>query len=73
MKYARQSVVVGSFFIALTNGAQASTDCMGLPSQQQVQGTLEKIVESGNGGIFKPNAMWAAVVNRAGEIWRIVY
>ena len=68
MKHVRQLVVLGSLFVVLTSDAQASTDCKGLPSQQQVQGTLEKIVESGNGGIFKPNAMWAAVVNRAGEI-----
>ena len=72
MKHLRQSLVISSvlvsFLTLLSTAAYASTDCKGLPSQQQVQGSLEKMVESGNGGIFKPNAMWAAVVNRAGEI-----
>jgi len=33
-----------------------------------VQNALNEVVASGNGGIFKPNMMWAAVVDRNGVL-----
>jgi hypothetical protein len=33
-----------------------------------VLGQLGSVVQSGNGGLFKPNEMWAAVVDRQGVL-----
>ena len=46
----------------------ASPDCKGLPTQQQLETAVLKVVARDNGGIFKPNAMWATIVNRSGEV-----
>ena len=34
----------------------------------QIQGTLSAVVSEGNGGIFSPNRMWSAVVDRQGRL-----
>ena len=45
-----------------------SSRCKGLPTYHQLAQQLAVIVKENNGGIFKPNAMWATVVNRAGDV-----
>ena len=37
-----------------------------------VQGQLASVVQSGNGGIFKPNRMWSAVVDRVGRLCSVI-
>jgi uncharacterized protein GlcG (DUF336 family) len=37
-----------------------------------VQGQLASVVQSGNGGIFKPNRMWSAIVDRQGRLCSII-
>jgi uncharacterized protein GlcG (DUF336 family) len=55
--------------LPLASRALAATpDCKGLPTQAQLQSSLAQVVENGNGGFFKPNMMWAAIVNRAGQV-----
>jgi uncharacterized protein GlcG (DUF336 family) len=34
----------------------------------QIQGTLSEVVTKNNGGIFSPNRMWSAVVDRQGRL-----
>jgi hypothetical protein len=44
-------------------------NCVGLPSESDLKPAL--IASAGNhaGGLFEGTRMWAAVVNRDGEIW----
>lgn len=37
-----------------------------------VQKTLSQVVQSGNGGLFKPNLMWSAVVDRTGVLCSVI-
>jgi uncharacterized protein GlcG (DUF336 family) len=37
-----------------------------------VQGQLASVVASGNGGIFTPNRMWSAVVDRQGRLCSVI-
>jgi uncharacterized protein GlcG (DUF336 family) len=37
-----------------------------------VQNTLGQVVQSGNGGIFAPNRMWSAIVDRAGVLCSVI-
>lgn len=37
-----------------------------------VQATLAQVVQSGNGGLFKPNLMWSAVVDRSGTVCSVI-
>lgn len=46
----------------------AAPDCKDLPNRDQLLQSLSRVVVHGNGGIFKPNAMWAVVVNRSGVV-----
>lgn len=58
-----------TLFSPLAAKAQgASPDCHGLPTHEQIAAKLRQIVIDGNGGIFKPNAMWVTVLNRSGEV-----
>lgn len=38
---------------------------------QRIQAQLAPVVASGNGGLFTPNRMWSAVVDRAGRVCSI--
>ncbi len=37
-----------------------------------VQATLSQVVQSGNGGIFTPNRMWSAIVDRTGVLCSVI-
>ena len=37
-----------------------------------VQNTLATVVQSGNGGIFTPNRMWSAIVDRTGVLCSVI-
>lgn len=60
--------LVAALLLSSAVPAFAAPDCKGLPSYKSLQAVLAKISENGNGGIFKPNAMWATVVNRSGQV-----
>jgi uncharacterized protein GlcG (DUF336 family) len=66
----RRSLLPSTFAsVALAAGsAAAAPDCQGLPTQKALAATLAKVVVDGNAGIFKPNMMWATIVNRAGQV-----
>jgi uncharacterized protein GlcG (DUF336 family) len=61
-------------FIAGTMAAHAEQNC-GIPNSivQAVQSQLKTVVNlsDGNGGIFKPNRMWSAIVDRQGVLCSI--
>ncbi len=65
---------VALFFVATTATAYADTAC-GLPTGivQAVQSQLKTVVNlsDANGGIFKPNRMWSAIVDRQGVLCSI--
>ena len=42
--------------------------CTELPDQAKLSAILQEVVQSGNGGLFKPNAMWATLVDRSGVV-----
>ena len=37
-----------------------------------VQGQLQNVVKDGNGGLFKPNMMWSAIVDRKGVVCSVI-
>jgi len=39
---------------------------------EKLQATLDAIAQSGNGGIFTPNRMWSAVVDRKGVLCSVI-
>ncbi len=45
-----------------------------IPAQivQSIQNTLAQTVQLSNGGIFSPNRMWSAVVDRAGRLCSVI-
>ena len=51
-----------------TRALAASADCKGLPTQAQLLASLTSVAQNGNSGLFKPNEMWATVVNRSGQV-----
>ncbi len=67
-------------FSALTLAQSMSASSY--PSQQQcsispmtlaqIQGTLASVIQSGNGGLFRPNNMWAAIVDRKGVLCSVI-
>ncbi len=69
-------IATGVAFAFLSTGAwsQQNSD---YPQQQcsipaavvaNIQGQLQAVIQSGNGGIFKPNNMWSAIVDRKGVL-----
>jgi hypothetical protein len=52
----------------------AVTQLCGIPQTQvaALQNKLHSVVQSGNGGLFKPNEMWSAVVDRHGVLCSVV-
>lgn len=57
--------------LALANSAMASdgqTNCQGLPSEAQLKDLLNSVAGPAIGGLFNGARMWAAVVNRDGEV-----
>lgn len=56
-----------------SHGAKADEGC-GLPFQvvARVQSQLATVVTSGNGGLFTPNMMWSAVVDRKGRLCSVI-
>jgi len=70
-----QSVFVSmamATFVLFSTSAFAKCADKDLPSREQLVASLSRVVESGNGGIFKPNAMWLTMVNRSGEVCAVV-
>ena len=65
--------LVGGSVLAFSNAGLASeNNCAQLPQYTQLKSALEKIVQVKNGGIFTPNLMWAAVVDRNGVVCAVV-
>ena len=48
--------------------AQGSDSCNDLPSDVQLKKLLKLAAGNNAGGLFDGNRMWAAVVNRSGEV-----
>jgi uncharacterized protein GlcG (DUF336 family) len=64
--------LVLSTMSAMSSPALAKCVEKDLPTRNQLVASLTRVVESGNGGIFKPNAMWITMVNRSGEVCAVV-
>lgn len=62
------TVVLVSSLWTMSAFAAGKGACDGLPSHDLLQKTLVEVSQSGNGGLFTPNAMWATVVGRDGSV-----
>ena len=56
---------LAAIFVTSTSIAKP---CAGLPTEGQLSAILTEVVRDGNGGLFKPNAMWATIVDRTGVV-----
>ena len=55
--------------LALCSGTDAlAANCSGLPSESQLRQAMVAVAGPAIGGLFNGERMWAAVVNRDGEI-----
>jgi len=61
-----QNLIAGLCFLG--SSLAMAAPCTDLPSHEALTQALKDAVQDGNGGIFKPNAMWAAVVDRGGTV-----
>ncbi len=63
-------LLVGTFLCVAAASAFADDDtkgcALGAGAIKMVEGALSQVVSDGNGGIFTPNMMWAAIVDRNG-------
>jgi uncharacterized protein GlcG (DUF336 family) len=70
----KKIVLAGTILLAAINGARAQNNqgnngCSLSPLVvASVLGQLSSVVQTGNGGLFTPNRMWAAVVDRQGVL-----
>jgi len=68
----KKALVVGLFLCAACVPAFADDEVRGCAlgggAIGSVQAALNEVVSNGNGGIFSPNMMWAAVVDRKGVL-----
>lgn len=68
----KKALLVGTLLYVASVPAFAddgATGCaLGANAINGVQAALNRVVASGNGGIFKPNMMWAALVDRNGVL-----
>jgi uncharacterized protein GlcG (DUF336 family) len=66
----KKTLLVSAFLCGVSAQAFAEDEAagcaLGASAVQAVQGALNEVVASGNGGIFTPNMMWAALVDRNG-------
>lgn len=56
------------FASAGTAAAHAKNACASLPKHAALERALAEAVKDGNGGLFTPNMMWAAIVDRSGVV-----
>jgi uncharacterized protein GlcG (DUF336 family) len=76
MFHHRPAIMVAALAMAATTGASAQNNqgdqpagCSLSPSTvNNVLGKLGSVVQGNNGGLFSPNRMWAAVVDRQGVL-----
>ena len=70
MRYSLIAVALG---LVCSTPALADEECL-LPNQvvRNLQSKLATVVSDGNGGLFKPNRMWSAVVDRQGTLCSVI-
>ena len=74
----KRVLIAGASFAMLSATAAYATDsgfgpCAIDPGVvKSVQEQLFKVVQDGNGGLFKPNLMWSAVVDRRGVVCSVI-
>jgi len=76
----KKALFAGAMLLAGSSGSWAQAPLLPHPefcslSQSvvgNVLGQLHSVVQSGNGGLFTPNRMWAAVVDRKGVLCDVV-
>jgi uncharacterized protein GlcG (DUF336 family) len=63
-------IVIVMVFLASSTafGALGADNCKGLPTAEQLQQYMKTAADSSVGGLFNGERMWAAVVNRDGEL-----
>ena len=68
----KKALLLGAVWCAASAPAFADDEgagcALGAGAVQAVRAALNEVVASGNGGIFTPNMMWAAVVDRNGVL-----
>lgn len=74
----KRVLVAGASFAMLSATAAYATDsgfgpcAIDAGTVKSVQEQLFKVVQDGNGGLFKPNLMWSAVVDRRGVVCSVI-
>ncbi len=68
MKTSARLAAAFSLLLAVPASAAPSSGCKELPDHKRLEAALAGVVADGNGGIFKPNTMWATIVDRSGEV-----
>ncbi|MGI4952603.1 MAG: GlcG/HbpS family heme-binding protein [Janthinobacterium lividum] len=60
--------------IGFASHARAEHGACDIPETtvEQLQTQLSSVVSDGNGGLFKPNSMWSAVVDRRGRLCSVI-
>ena len=74
----KRVLIAGASFAMLSATAAYATDsgfgpcAIDAGTVKSVQEQLFKVVQDGNGGLFKPNLMWSAVVDRRGVVCSVI-
>jgi len=65
---------ISAVLICASGTASAGTGCTIAPDVvRSLQAQLATVVTLDNGGLFSPNRMWSAVVDRAGTLCSVIY
>jgi uncharacterized protein GlcG (DUF336 family) len=73
MQHSMKGLFIVSVGFLVSSPAMADGNC-NIPKDivDKVQATLATAAQSGNGGIFTPNRMWSAVVDRTGVVCSVI-
>lgn len=59
---------LAGFFVSPANATEFNNCSIPAPIVAKIQAQLSSVVNMSNGGLFTPNRMWSAIVDRKGEI-----
>src|SRR5689334_10445448 len=72
MNRLRQGLFVAIVGLIVVTPAMADSCSIPKTTIEKLQATLATVAQSGNGGIFTPNRMWSAVVDRKGVLCSVI-
>jgi uncharacterized protein GlcG (DUF336 family) len=69
----KRKLLVLAFGLMFSSTASAQMTCaISAATVSTIQSKLTTVVQSGNGGLFTPNHMWSAVVDRSGNLCSVI-